>query len=398
MPVIIKRSSPKKETLDESVNLLSNSTDQIADLTDQIADLRGVETEQLGDDDTITKPFDPALIRVETKPITIDLLIARMKDGSLDLAPDFQRKGGIWTPAAESRLIESILIRIPIPAFYMDATDDDRWIVVDGLQRLTALKRFVIEKKRDLTNLEFLDLQGKTFDDLPRNLQRRILETQVVVYLIERGTPSEVKFNIFKRINTGGLPLSPQEIRHALNQGPVTRFLLDLSTSKEFLVATNYGIRDDRMADRECILRFLAFTITPYTEYKSKDFDSFLSDKMAEMNKMSDLELEDLKQRFLRAMNVAYKIFGQNAFRKPSWRTLPINKPLFEAWSVNFGRFSDGELQQLVERGDQVRSKFHVLVNNDQFQSAISVSTSNVNKIKLRFSKVQQLIQEVLSL
>src|SRR5262249_19033423 len=109
-------------------------------LADQIT---GVESEDTTSSERITEPFDPTLIRVETKPMTIDLLLTRIQNNELELSPGFQRKGDIWKDEAKSRLIESILIRIPLPAFYMDATDDDKWIVVDGLQRLTSLKRFV---------------------------------------------------------------------------------------------------------------------------------------------------------------------------------------------------------------------------------------------------------------
>ena len=110
------------------------------------ADEEGVEPEETTGSDTINNPFDPTVIRVETKPITIDLLLNRIKHKEIDLAPDFQRQGGVWSEKAQSRLIESLLIRIPLPAFYMDATDENKWLVVDGLQRLTSLKRFVLEK------------------------------------------------------------------------------------------------------------------------------------------------------------------------------------------------------------------------------------------------------------
>lgn len=233
-----------------------------------VVDDSGTEVEDVNGDGEITTPFDPTLIRVDTRPMTINLLLSRIHYNELDLQPGFQRKAGIWSESTQSRLIESILIRIPLPAFYMDATDEDRWLVVDGLQRLTTLRRFILTKELKLRGLQFLtNLEGKTYDELSRNLQRRIDETQVIVYLIEKGSPAEVKFNIFRRINTEGLPLSSQEIRHALFQGKATDLLTKLAQSSEFKQAIDNGISDNRMADRESILRFLTFTITPYTNY-----------------------------------------------------------------------------------------------------------------------------------
>jgi len=364
-------------------------------------DSTGVETEDTESEERITEPFDPTLIRVETKPMSMDLLIARIKEGELDLMPGFQRKAGIWSDAAQSRLIESMLIRIPLPAFYMDATDEDRWLIVDGLQRLTTIERFVIKKELKLIGLEFLDqIEGKIFDELPRAFQRRIYETQVTVYLIERDTPTEVKFNIFKRINTGGLPLSSQEIRHALNQGKVTKLLELLAKSNEFRKATDYGIRDKRMADQECVLRFMAFTIFPYHNYKTKDFDNFLNKAMANINKMPENEIEDLKKQFLRSMVAAYDLFGRYAFRKQyqknSWR-YPINKALFESWSVNLNLLNEDQLKNLQRRKDTLTDKFIQLMGNRDFESAISQGTGNIAKVHLRFSSIEKLLQEVLS-
>jgi hypothetical protein len=356
------------------------------------------------EDEGIIKPFDPALIKVETRTMSIDGLLQRIKYEELDLAPDFQRQGGIWNNRAKSRLIESILIRIPLPAFYMDATNDDKWVVVDGLQRLTTLKLFAIDKTLPLSDMEFLSqLDGKTYDDIPRNFQRRITETQVTVYLIEKGTPSEVKFNIFKRINTGGLPLSSQEIRHALNQGKSTEFLKKLAGLPEFKKATLGRIPSQRMADREFVVRFLAFSITPYSEYKAVEFDSFLSDTMAKINTMSDQELANLESLFRRSMISASKIFENDAFRKrysEDAPRYPINKALFEAWSVNLSKLNDEETQILIERKERVKSDFIQLMNDSnfepQFNAAISQGTGDVGKVRRRFSAIAKLIQGVL--
>ncbi len=367
-----------------------------------IDDGTGIENEKIEDEVGLAEPFNPALIRISTKYMTIDLLLSRIDNEELILSPDFQRNV-VWNEGAQSRLIESTLIRLPLPAFYMDATDDNKWLVVDGLQRLTSLRRFVSTKELKLSGLEFLGPQcdGKTYDKLSPPLQRRIKETQVIVYLVEKGTPPSVKFNIFKRINTGGLPLSAQEIRHALNQGPVTNYLRELAISAEFQKATDNGIRDLRMGDREIVLRFLAFVITPYTEYKIPDLDSFLNDKMAKINAMTEPQRQALCQRFFRAMNAAYDIFEKDAFRKrysQTGRRLYINKALVEAWSVNLDKLDDQQLELLKERKEMVKDKFIELMNQREFDSAISQGTGNIRKVSYRFFAIEQLIDQVLKL
>lgn len=361
----------------------------------------GIEAEDTSGAE-IARPFNPALIRVETKTLIIDAVLKRISHNEIDLAPDFQRKGGIWSQKAQSRLVESILIRIPLPAFYMDATDEDKWLVVDGVQRLTTLKRFVIDKSLTLTGLEFLtDLENKTFKDLPRGYQRRIEETQVTVYLIEKGTPPEVKFNVFKRINTGGLPLSTQEIRHALNQGPATVFLKELSGEASFLKATDNSIKDDRMADREFVLRFVAFATMPYEQYSTReDLDTFLNKKMAELNEMAAVGRSDLKKRFIRAMDGAYKIFGRAAFRKQyavNASRFPINKALFEAWAANLDRLTNRDLELAVKSKKEINEKFIKTMNKDRdFEAAISQGTGDTKKVHKRFSTIETILRGVL--
>jgi len=360
----------------------------------------GVEIEDVSPPDKITRPFDPTLIRVETHILSIDLIVTRIQEGEIDLVPSFQRKGGIWKEDAQSRLIESMLIRIPLPAFYLDASEENCWVVVDGLQRLTALKRFIIDKNLRLIGLEFLtNLNGSTYDNLPRNFQRRIKETQITAYLIQEQTPPTVKFNIFKRINTGGLPLSSQEIRHALNQGAATELLAELTNTKEFLHAIDYGISDDRMADRECVLRYLAFSINLPSNYNVNDLDAFLNNNMAQLNSMSKDEISDLRKKFKRTMVAAKGIFGYDAFRKRYTKIssrYPINKALFEAWSVNISKLSDKEIKELVKKRENLKGDFIKLMNDVDFDRAISQGTGSIKRVKKRFQDIENLIRGVL--
>jgi hypothetical protein len=361
-----------------------------------------LDGEDTSDDEIrITTPFDPSKIRVETKNTQMDALIKRIIRNEIDLAPSFQRLGGIWNDVAQSRLIESMLIKIPLPAFYMDASDDDLWLVVDGLQRLTTIKRFVVEESFSLTGMEFLsDYDGKRFSQLPRGFQRRIEETDIVLYLIQPGTPDNVKFDIFRRINTGGEPLSAQEIRHALNQGKVTEFLKNLADSKEFLEATDNGVSSRRMDDRECVLRFLSFTIFEPEKYESGNFDGFLNQAMAKLNKMGEEELFYYSTIFLSSMTRAEAIFGKNSFRKTyknQSSRFPINKALFESWSYHLARVDKEHWKILEQRSDTLCEKFISLMNSDkEFEASVSQGTGSVRKVRYRFAKISELISETL--
>ena len=390
---------------DISNNKPKNSFEQSIALDNNEAMDIEVEVEE------IVEPFDPTKIKIDARQITIDLVLNRIRFGEIELSPEFQRASDIWDDRAKSRLIESMLIRIPLPAFYIDATDENRWVVIDGQQRLTAIKQFVLDNKENenedgnsfrLSNLEFLtQFNGKSYQEIPRNYQRRINETQITIYLIEKGTPEELKFNIFRRINTGGLPLSSQEIRHAINQGKATKFLEQLAKLEEFTKATVNTIQSKRMLDRETVLRFLAFKITPYFHYNAIDLDTFLNNTMKRMNAMSDKELEVLKNDFIKAMVTAIDIFSNDAFRKRSSRNAdrsPFNKALFEAWSVNLSSLDNTQIEILQDRKDILIDEFIALNTDRSFIDSISGGTGSVGRIKYRFKKIEELIYKVLTI
>lgn len=347
----------------------------------------------------IKDPFDPTAIKIDTKNPTIDLIIKRIDQGEIDLNPDFQRNSGIWNRTRQSRLIESLLLRVPIPVFYMAADKEDRWQVVDGLQRLDTLKKFILTKELILHGLEYLkDFQGYLYDQLPRPMQRRIDETQLSCHIIQPGTPPTVMFNVFKRINTGGMPLLPQEIRHALNPGSAREFINALAKDKTFLEATDHSVSSKRMADRECVLRFVAF-YRNLEEYGG-NLDDFLVTAMKSLNDTSNGHLIRLREDFRNAMRLAVKLFGSDAFRRPSMdtRRKPINKPLFESWSVNLAYIREPRMRdRLVERKEQVRNGFAMLMKDDDFEQSISIGTQWSTRVSIRFGRIEELLRRVVA-
>lgn len=350
------------------------------------------------------KPFDPNKIDITTKTPSIDILIKRLKaePSEIDLSPAFQRHSDLWDDEKQSRLIESILIKFPLPAFYFDGSDNNNWLVVDGLQRLSSLRNFIILKKLKLKGLEFLrQLNGMKFDDLPRSLQRQIEETQITAYIINDGTPEEVKFNIFQRINTGGLTLNSQEIRHALNQGIPATFVAELAELEEFKMATDDALKPKRMLDREFITRFLSFYLHPHQEY-IPDLDTYMNSAMGELKKMDELQRQKIKSDFIHSVLLAKSIFGEWAFRKadkyPDKRK-PINKALFEVWSVSLARLSQGERNTLENKKKILFNKSIELVKGDAtFFDSITTSTGNKSSVYYRFSSIEKIIQETLEL
>jgi len=170
------------------------------------SDGKWLETEVSIEIEYVAKPLNPSLVRIETKPVLIDSVISRIKKGDINLQQESQRNACIWDDKTQSRLIESLLIKIPIQAFYADTSDDSKWLIIDGLERINTLRRFVITNDLILSGLEFLtQFNNKSWHDLPRGFQRRILETVLTFFVIEKGTPPEIKYAIYKRIKTDGV-------------------------------------------------------------------------------------------------------------------------------------------------------------------------------------------------
>lgn len=372
----------------------------------QMQDNQEVEVENLNggkSTEEITKPFNPNEIDVDISTVNLGSLIDQLENDEIDLQPDFQRVTDVWDNVKKSRLIESILLGLPLPSFYFSEDPvSQKLSIIDGLQRICAIRDFVLEKENPLKleGLQFLkNFDGFTFSQLARPEVKRIKSLKITMNTVRKGTPLDVKYIIFQRVNTAGVPLTPQEMRHALNQGPAAIFIKELADMESFKKATNYSVESKRMQDRDFVNRFIAFFIG-YQDYMG-DLDMFLNDKMGELNKMTSEQRDDIRVSFDKAMKCCYEIFKKDTFRKrykQEDRRKPISKSVYDTLSVNIAWLSDEEQLMLLKNAEAFKTGMIRLFNDERFNFSISTGTGQKYNVDLRFTMVKSLIKEIISL
>lgn len=378
-PKDYKLSIPTLNQLDEDLD---------PELEPEVDDARG--------DGDLAEPYDPTLIRVEPKMFSLRNILDMIDEGEVDLAPDFQRLK-VWSPRQKSRLIESVLLRIPLPAFYFASDSEGKLQVVDGVQRLSTIHQYVRSSSSfPLVDLEYLSGEiGKSkFSDLKGSVwAKRLNSTQIIANVIDPQTPIPVKFDIFKRINTGGTPLNSQEIRHCMSKDPSRSLLKRMTAMPEFVSATNGSLsKNVRMADREMVLRLIAFTLLGQGRYfHSPGLDSFLNEATLTIDNNADQALiAQYEYHFKRAMVISKRIFGEYAFRK--WphgdsRRYPINRAIFEA----VGSILMTNLDEALRPDEEIVENFRSLCSSDyEFLSYVTQSTSSAISVAGRFAKLRE--------
>lgn len=391
---------------------MATSLPSTSDTTDQIPDFDtedAIEQENTGVGDLI-KPWDPKQIRITTKTFTIREIFNQIEDDDIDLAPDFQRSF-VWNQKKQVLLIESILLGIPLPAFYFNQDSTGSYQVIDGVQRLTTIKNFMSgQLTLHDTHLEYLkDLKGHTYDSLDAPVRRRFSGTQIVAHVIEPQTPDEVKFDIFNRVNTGGSPLEAQEIRHCMSKDVSRRLLISMVERPSFDRATAFtfwtkgpdGTRirhNRRMADRELALRFCAFRSTAIAEYeRASSLDGFLLDFTRRIDREFSLsQITDLEEAFERSMINCGEILGDAAFRR--WapdapRRGPINRAVFESQAL---ALAEHPRSALLPYRDKIVAAFRNLFNDETYDAAVRFGTGDPRKVERRLAAPKKLLKEII--
>jgi hypothetical protein len=368
-------------------------------------------------------PYDPDDVNIRLQTFRVIELISMIDENALDiLADDFsdldvegystvdhpdddididgdddlQRNKNLWNNPQKSRFIESLMIKLPIPLFYFDGSRKP-WRVIDGLQRLNTIMSF-IRGEFVLSDLEYLknECEGKSFNNLefPGRLKRRIFDAEIIAYVINPGTPPEVKYNIFKRINTGGLKLNGQEIRNAFFRGGPAELTKQLARSEEFLRATGEKISPKRMIDREYVNRFIAFQIFDYQDYNGK-MDLFLSLAMNSLYQASDNDTSLIISLFKTSMERSFAIFEFNSFKRPKGNRefgRQANKALFDTVSWNLVQLNAFQFNILLNNKEEFTEGFYRFLDYELMFKSINDTTGNKNAVRARFSLLQNYI------
>ena len=369
-------------------------------MSDSIDTGQPEEIEGLGDPDADVEhpdyPLDDIMVRAETR--TVSEVVTRIKRGRFILAPDFQRDF-VWDRKKQSKLIDSCVMRIPLPVLYVAEGEDGRITVVDGLQRLSTFFRFFNDKMA-LTGLgDDHPLTGKKYSALPLNLRERVEDTQLILYILDKSAPQRARLDIFERVN-GGEPLSRQQMRNAIYNGVGTQWLRSMSESDAFLKATGGSLSKRKMRDREAVNRFAGFHVLGWKAYTNGDMDDFLARTIEKLNTTEESDRATFARQFTESMDRGFAIFGDHTFRtslskenKNTKRSF-INIALFDVLSWAFARLSAAAVK---EHGDDIAACTRELIRSPVFANAITYSTNSTAQVHTRFRMVAEAFSDWLN-
>lgn len=361
------------------------SNKQIQSAREEIEGIGSAEDEVIGD-----YPLSTMMIRTESR--TIHDVLRRIKQEQFIMDPDFQRDF-IWSPVEQSKLIESVLMRIPLPVFYIAENEDGTMVIVDGLQRLSSFWSFVNGRLR-LRLPHQPQLDGKNFAELENKFQNRIEDCNLTLYVVDSKAPERARLDIFERVNSG-VPLTRQQMRNSLYMGQGTRFLKEEAEKKLFQRATGNSLNRRQMRDREFINRFCGFELLSPEDYRG-DMDLFLAQTLKEMNRLDSEGLSRCSRLLSTGLTNNWILFGHYSFRKHTkermGRRAPINASLWDVMCIGLARY---EVASVKANETALLSAFYGLLKDEEFDDAISLGTNQSIKVKRRFEMATEMFQGV---
>lgn len=354
------------------------------------------------------KPFNAESIRIEQQMLSLKYVYELYQDGVLQLTPGFQRQY-VWRKLKKkSMLIESLMLRIPIPAFYFFEKNDGSFIVIDGQQRLKTIFDF-LEGKFSLFGLEYLGNthNKKKFNDLELKYQQRIKRTQLAINILTENSPQKVVYDIFRRINSGGMPLNPQEMRNAICSNTVRQFLKEGANCNTFNEAIRNKINDLRLDKQEIFLRFSTiycrydFSTQELQKLSPSKLTPLMDNEIIEIDHFSETKRNEILRAFERSMKKCTELFGNYAFLNISldndnnikYKKDIINKPLLIAFSVLLSnpKLITKELSVYKKEACEILASH---LKDNSYQNSISKATGDERNIKICLQNSLEVLKE----
>jgi uncharacterized protein with ParB-like and HNH nuclease domain len=319
---------------------------------------------------------------VHTYDHSVKSLKEQIDDGALLLADDFQRRR-VWDDTKASRLIESLLINVPIPVCYLAELEEGVSSVIDGQQRLTAIYRYLTDDLK-LRSLKIRsDLNKSKFSQLGVTDRRNFNVRFIRCVLILKESDPKIRLHVFDRLNSNSVRLNRQELRNSLYRGSLNSLVKDLSKNDTFKKLRRAKDVEKRMNDCEMILRFFAFYFNG-NNYQGR-LSEFLDDYLQSGMKFSSQVLEEHQKFFLRTIEVVDTIFGENAFRRYDvvnniWKT-SINRAIYDIMMLYFTKLSSEDAERYK---DAIINEFKDLFDNPVFEDSIATQPEKVTQMQTR--------------
>ena len=347
-------------------------------------EIEGYEDPSVAGEDAY--PLHDIMVRSETR--TVSEVVRRIRRGRFFLDPDFQREF-VWNSQKQSKLIESCVMRIPLPVLYVAEAPDGRIVIVDGLQRLTTFVRF-LDGELKLTGFGHDHPLGeKRFSDLPIQLQDRVEDTQLTLYILDKDAPQRARLDIFERVNSG-VPLTRQQMRNAIFNGAGTRWISDIANNENFLKATGGSLNSKTMRDREAINRFAGFYLFSWKSYDNGDMDEFLARSLMRLNSTEESILMEIRKAFVASMRRNHKLFREHAFRRSLTNSgnkkSVINMAAFDVLSWVFTQIPTDVINM---NRREIRARIVDLFMNSDFEYAVTYSTNSTKQLGTRFGMTE---------
>ena len=333
----------------------------------------------------------------------------KQKRGKLVLQPEFQRQY-VWDRKKASRLVESVLLRVPLPTVYLSEQPDGKEYVIDGQQRLTSLFSFIDGRfpggePFKLTGLTaYKELNKKAFTDIGEELQDRIQDYTLRTVTLLRQSDANLKFEIFERLNTGSEPLNDMELRNCVYRGSYNGLMKDMAADADFRALLGLTHPDKRMRDVEFVLRFAAFFHATYLQY-TPPMKRFFNNDMERWQNISEADGAKLRAGFKNALQIIRSLLGtQNAFKRyyagdakdPNgrWEPKKFNASLYD---VLMGVFWNKDKNQVMAALDALREGWvDLMATNLEFRQAIERSTSSQEMVSRRFDLTRLMVEGIL--